>query len=231
MVQNTNKENPRKHSQEQYFTKHPTSSPSPDSFSCTVQGVRCMFQSSAGVFSKSRLDPASSLLVEASLLELKSRGVKASLSKVAFLDLGCGIGTVGIFAKRSFLGSLLDVTFSDVNERALALARRNIKWNGINGVDRESCHVIFSDGFSNPSLAEARFDVIAFNPPQHAGKELCNRLIREAVEHLSQGGALLVVARHNRGGSSFCIVMEEAVGNAQTFLKQGIFRVYRAVHA
>lgn len=198
---------------EHYFSSRPASPAKGMRFPSIIAGIRCNFQSAGGVFSKDGLDPGAYLLVQSCL--------EQDLAERRVLDLGCGIGVVGIFIARKFASAR--VFFSDVNQRALALAKRNINENRIEGT------VLVSDGFAHHDLQDARFDLIAFNPPQHAGKDLCNRLIADAIAHLAPRGKLLLVARHNKGGSSFCAVMEEAAGNASSVAKKGMFRVYASV--
>ena len=72
------------------------------------------------------------------------------------------------------------------------------------------------------------FDTILLNPPQHAGKDVCMKMIENAIKYLKNGGLLQLVARHNKGGKSFEKKMKEVFGNVKDIAKKGGFRVYVA---
>lgn len=74
-----------------------------------------------------------------------------------FLDMGSGSGAVGVFAAAR--GAR--VTSCDVNPRAVALTRDNLRLNGLDG------EVVASDLFA--AIADRRFDLICFNIPFYAG--------------------------------------------------------------
>ena len=80
------------------------------------------FLSDNGVFSKTRIDYGSKLLVETFLknnqIEIKN-----------ILDVGCGYGFIGIT-----LSKVLNAptTLIDINKRAVHLTERNIKENKVN---------------------------------------------------------------------------------------------------
>lgn len=86
--------------------------------------------------------------------------------------------------------------------------------------------IIASDGFMQ--IKEDMFDLILLNPPQHAGKEVCFRLIRDSAHHLVKGGSLLLVARHTKGGLGYSSIMKEELGSVASVAKSGMFRVYRS---
>jgi 16S rRNA (guanine1207-N2)-methyltransferase len=158
----------------------------------------------SGVFGKGGIDRGSQVLIE-----------YADLSGVrSVLDLGCGTGIVGIaLSKRCDI----TVTFADVNERAVRIAERNARTNGVSGF------FIVSDGFEH---IDAAFDAIMLNPPQSAGKDVCERLISEAFEHLLDGGRLFVVARHKKGGRSLSEYMESVFGSLSVLARKSGYRVY-----
>ncbi|MBS3108285.1 class I SAM-dependent methyltransferase [Candidatus Woesearchaeota archaeon] len=159
--------------------------------------------SAKGVFSKNRLDKGTKLLIENAIVRGK------------VLDLGCGIGIVGICIKK--LNQKLDVTMSDVNERALEIAKMNSK--------NLDVKIVKSDVFNN---LDEEFDVILLNPPQAAGKETCFRMIRESFEHLKKNGFFELVARHNKGGKTYMNYMKEIFGNVKDIVKESGYRVYLA---
>ncbi len=73
------------------------------------------------------------------------------------LDLGCGIGSVGLFVAWSFP----DLTITGIEAQAIsaALARRSIRYNGVQ--DR----VTVLDGDLRSGLPEGPFDLITGSPP------------------------------------------------------------------
>ena len=162
-------------------------------------------QSASGLFSKDKLDSATRLLIE-----------KCDLSGQKILDLGCGYGVVGIAIKKIFPEK--EVWMSDVNERAVEIAQANVKLQKIEAT------VVKSDLFESLE----KFDCILSNPPYAAGRELCFMLIQESHNHLSKGGTLQLVARHNKGGKALGEEMKRVFGNMETLAKRGGFRVYKS---
>ena len=139
------------------------------------------FITDAGVFSRDGLDAGTRVLLEA-LPPLSGR----------VLDLGCGWGALGgVLAKK-----WADVRFvlTDVNERAAALAERNLKLNGLDNFE-----VVCGDGFS---AVEGTFDWIVTNPPIRAGKQVIYALFAEAKNYLAPGGTLALVIRTQQGAKS-----------------------------
>ncbi len=129
-----------------------------------------------------------------------------------FLDLGCGIGVVGLVAAK--LGA--EVTMSDVNRRALKVARMNAKKLGV------TAKVTNSDLYSKVGS----FDVIASNPPISAGLEVCFQIVDQAPKHLNQDGKLFMVARHRIAGQRLMERMKQAFGNCKVVARSGGFWVY-----
>jgi len=191
---------------EHYFSKEPSSQGKQYILSLQGRGVHGEFVVSSGVFSKSRLDQGSSLLIENAVIEA---GWK-------ILDLGCGYGPIGILLAKAFpdAGFLL----SDVNQRAVHLARLNCKRNYL-----QNAIVRSSDGFDGiPEI----FDSILLNPPQTAGKKVCIQLFEDSFYHLKNKGILQVVARHNKGGASLSKEMERIFGNVRTTARKSGYHVY-----
>jgi 16S rRNA (guanine1207-N2)-methyltransferase len=141
-----------------------------------ARGISVELWSGNGVFSKNELDEGTKLLID--------KCVWQSHWKVH--DLGCGIGAVGIIAKLA--ESSLQVTCSDVSERAIELTKKNVTELKLD------IKVVQSDSYAKLS---GSFDTVLVNPPYVAGRETILRLIAEAHEHLVSGGLLHLVARHN----------------------------------
>ncbi|MCF0245952.1 MAG: methyltransferase [Ileibacterium sp.] len=146
----------------------------------SIDGKTFLMMSDAGVFSKDKLDTGTSILLESVL--------KNSQPAKHVLDLGCGIGPVGVV-----LGTFwnCEVTGIDVNERACALALQNYKNNHVQG------QVLCQDG-----VTAGEFDCILLNPPIRAGKEVIYRLFEQSAAHLTKNGALWIVMRKQHGAQS-----------------------------
>lgn len=188
---------------EHYFSEKQTSNDKRLSVNVVLKNDSFKIFSSAGLFSKDELDYATKLLIENA--EVKGK----------VLDLGCGYGVVGIALLRK--KENLDVTFSDINERAVELTSENLRNLSLKG------KVVKSDLFEN---LNCKFDTILSNPPYAAGRELCFKLIEDSYNNLNSGGTLQIVARHNKGGSVLYEKIKEVFGNGEELAKAGGFRVY-----
>lgn len=152
------------------------------SYTIEINGHQYRFLTDAGVFSKTYLDFGTRSLLE--VLEIEA-------NDQTFLDLGCGYGPIGIYIKKNY--PQLEVTSSDVNERAVNLTKENAKFN------HTALNALVSDGFNEITT---RFDVISLNPPIRAGKEVIFRLYDEAYDHLNPMGKLWVVIQKKQGAES-----------------------------
>ena len=150
--------------------------------------VRFNFTTDAGVFSKNGVDLATNILLEN--LPVLSGEV---------LDIGCGFGCIGIVLAKIY-GEKINVTMSDINERATDLAQKNANKNGV------TVNVIHSDGFE--SIAGS-FDYIILNPPIHAGKDVVYKLYEEAYSHLNPSGSFFIVIQKKHGALSHRQKLEE----------------------
>lgn len=171
----------------------------------SFKGLNLEILSGSGIFSKQGLDRGTRTLLESCIIP----------DKASVLDLGCGIGIVGLIIKR--LHPKTDLTLSDINKRAISLSKRNLKLHNI------KASVIESDLFEK---IPGKFDIILSNPPMAAGKRLCQKLIEDSFLHINKGGSLQLVARHNKGGSALQEKMEGVFGSVETLAKSGGFRVY-----
>jgi len=162
--------------------------------------------SASGVFSAKKLDRGTELLLNN--LEKWDR----------VLDLGCGWGTIGVLYALSYPDS--QVVMSDVNKRAVKIARMNIRKH-----DLSNAKALNSDKFEK---IEGSFDAILLNPPQTAGKQVCFDMIEGSKDYLNTGGELRIVARHNKGGKHLSEKMKEVFGNVTEIAKKGGFRVYNS---
>jgi len=194
---------------EQYFTAKPTSRRRPESVSAVFHGRTFVFVTDAGVFSHGAIDRGTELL--ASSLELDPGA--------HVLDLGCGYGVLGIVA--SALAPNGRVVMTDLNERAVELARRNVHANAVPHVD------VRAGALYEPAGGE-RFDAIVTNPPIRAGKDVVFRIVDEAPAHLRPGGSLWMVARTRQGAKSIEARIASVFGGSETIARGSGFRVLRS---
>ena len=189
---------------EYYYTNNPTSEHEERHFTSVFMGRTLAFETDAGVFSKNELDPGSRLLIEA----------MGSLSG-RVLDLGCGWGPVGISLGAA--NQEAQVVLCDVNERAVALAQKNLRANGLT-----NAQAVVSDAFSALS---GSFDHVVTNPPIRAGKQAIYAMFDEAHERLTPGGTLTIVIRKQQGAPSAQKHLLSVFGNAETIARGGGYHV------
>lgn len=141
-----------------------------------------------GVFSKDRFDYGTRVLLDSININELSGNV---------LDLGCGIGVVGVI-----LGTMnknINIDMIDVNERAISLAKENISLNNV------TCNVFISDVYSN---VDKKYDYIITNPPIRAGKEVIRRFLLGGYDYLTDNGVLYFVMRKEHGVKSMIRELE-----------------------
>lgn len=188
-----------------YYSEHQEGELYLKKMSAQIRGKTYVFWTSSAVFSKGKVDAGTHLLAET--MEIKKGQT--------VLDIGCGIGILGIVAAKSFG---VEVWMSDINRRAVMLAKKNV---GLNNVKAK----IFQGNLYEP-IEKDDFGVILSNPPQSAGKDLCFSLIEGAKNLLIGGGNFQLVARHNKGGKTLSAKMKEIFGNVDSLAKQSGYRVY-----
>lgn len=191
---------------EHYYSKIQSSELQANSISVKLLGRSFVLHTANGVFSPEKIDAGTWLLIEHSTIK----------DGWDILDLGCGYGPVGVALAAKNPAS--HVLLADVNERAVMLAQKNLEKYQL-----RNAKALQSDGFEK---IKAMFDTILLNPPQSAGRKLCNQLIAQSAEHLKAGGLMQIVARHNKGGSEFEKEMQKLFGNVKAVVKSGGYRVY-----
>ena len=141
-----------------------------------------------GVFSKDRFDYGTRVLLESIDIDNLSGDV---------LDLGCGIGVVGIIL--GTINNNLNIDMVDVNERAISLTKDNLVLNKLDN------NVFISDVYSD---IDKKYDFIITNPPIRAGKEVIRKFLLGSYDYLKDNGNLYFVMRKDHGVKSMIKELE-----------------------
>ena len=189
-----------------YFTASPGSEHRYVETEYVYRGEHLRFLTDAGVFSRGEVDFGTDALLRALPEEMSGRA----------LDLGCGWGAVGVSVGKKYPACSL--VMSDVNERALELARKNAAANGV------KAETALSDGLDN---IDGPFDYIFTNPPIRAGKQVIYRLFAQSAQKLTKSGALYLVIRKQQGAESALKYLKTIFENVETVEKSGGFWVIR----
>ena len=153
-----------------------------------VSGRLYTFKTDNNVFSKKRLDFGTRTLLES----LDFNSINGDI-----LDFGCGYGPIGIILKKN-TNSNIDMI--DINERAINLARKNAKINGVN------VNIFSSDKYEN---VEKLYDYIISNPPIRVGKKVLYEILIGARKYLKENGKLIFVINKDQGAKSCMKDMEK----------------------
>jgi 16S rRNA (guanine1207-N2)-methyltransferase len=165
-----------------YFSPRPRVPHRPGQVRVVLPDIYLELATDAGVFSPTRLDPGTRLLLDE---------IPAPPRAGDLLDLGCGYGPIAcVLARRSPGATVWAV---DVNERALELCARNAAAAGLPNV---RC-VLAGD----PSVP-ARLAGIWSNPPVRIGKPALHELLSAWLARLAPGGRAYLVAGRNLGADS-----------------------------
>lgn len=186
---------------EQYFVNQPQAKSNPKTWAFELRGNSFQFTSDVGVFSKNEVDFGSKTLIEAFELPDISGDV---------MDLGCGYGPIGLALAKTFIDR--NFVLSDVNERALDLAKQNAEQNKIKNVT-----FYVSDRFQ--SIPNSGYAAILTNPPIRAGKETVHQIFEDSYQALVSGGQLWVVIQKKQGAPSAFKKMAELFLSVETIKK------------
>ncbi|USH00742.1 class I SAM-dependent methyltransferase [Thermococcus argininiproducens] len=191
-----------------YYSKEPQVPLKTKMIEVFIRGEYFKFITASGVFSFGKLDRGTQLLIESAVLD----------KDWEVLDLGCGYGVIGIvvskFVKR--------VVMTDVNRRAVNIAKKNLKINNIKNAEVRW-------GYLYEPVTDEKFHSIITNPPVHAGKDVLREIVINAPLHLYDGGLLQIVIRTNQGAKYIKTLMEESFKEVVELAKGSGFRVYAGI--
>jgi 16S rRNA (guanine1207-N2)-methyltransferase len=163
-----------------------------------------------GVFSKSAIDYGSLTLL---------RAFYAPQQYLRILDVGTGYGAIGITIAKLFPQA--KVVLTEINERAVALARENAVRNQV----QDRIEVLQGDGYEKVT---GLFDVIVTNPPIRAGKSVVYRIFSKAYGYLNPGGKLWVVIQKKQGAPSTFAKLQDIYDDVVEVNKDKGYRVFLA---
>lgn len=136
-----------------------------------------VFVSRPGVFGYGRLDDGARALTEVMPVNPGDR----------ILDLGCGIGAVGIIAARRG-GPEAAITFIDSHCRAIALAEANARANGLANITALAAGRL-------EGLPDRAFDLVLANPPYYAQHSIARLFVEGAKRVLAAKSRLCLVTK------------------------------------
>jgi 16S rRNA (guanine1207-N2)-methyltransferase len=189
-----------------YFSVEPKSQDRFGLIKTHLCGRKFEFLTSSSVFSKTRVDTGTQLLVESMVLPQKG----------CVLDIGCGYGVVGIVA--GTFNKTLKVVMSDVNMRAVRLAKRNVEMNRVFNAEVRY-------GYCYEPVAELRFDAVLSNPPVSAGMDIVKAIITGAPSVMAANGSFQMVIRSKIGAKTLPELFRATFGNCNVLARESGFRV------
>jgi 16S rRNA (guanine1207-N2)-methyltransferase len=192
---------------QQYFAERPAAARRPGSVHVITPDLHLELATDSGVFSPSRLDPGTRLLLETAPPPPGAGNL---------LDLGAGYGPLAlVLAARSPDAHVWAV---DVNTRALELCARNAERAGLPNV-----HCAAPDDPAVP----ATFGLIWSNPPVRIGKAALHALLAAWLARLEPDGAAYLVVQRNLGSDSLQRWLQGAGWTAERIAARAGYRVLR----
>ena len=192
-----------------YFAEHPKSEPLFGLVCTRLKTKTFTFVTASGVFSIKKVDLGTRLLIETMILPENG----------CVLDIGCGYGAIGIAA--AAFNPKLHVILTDVNRRAVLLARQNIQKNCV--LNAEARHGTLYNPVEN-----CVFNCILSNPPVSAGMKTVESIIRGAPAAMASKATFQMVVRSKIGKKTLPKVFEETFGNFTVLARESGYRVIMA---
>ncbi|MDR0372869.1 MAG: methyltransferase [Nitrososphaerota archaeon] len=193
-------------SHEHYFSSAPKSNDRFGTIHASLRGRTFEFLTSSSVFSKKKIDLGTHVLIDAMVLPQKG----------FVLDIGCGYGAVGITA--AAFSPQLHVVMTDVNMRAVQLARQNLAGNRIGNAE------VRYGSLYEPVLG-LYFDCVLSNPPVSAGMDTVKAIIEGAPRVMATGGSFQMVIRSKIGTKSLPETFCGAFGDCEILARESGYRV------
>jgi 16S rRNA (guanine1207-N2)-methyltransferase len=191
---------------EHYFSFSPKSKERFGLVRTCICGKSFEFLTASSVFSKRKVDSGTRLLIESMVLPEEGY----------VLDIGCGYGAVGI-AVAAFKCKL-NVVMTDVNARAVRLAKKNVFLNKVVNVDVRY-------GFFYEPVVEFKFNCVLSNPPVSAGMETVKAIVAGAPKVMAENSYFQMVIRSKIGAKLLPELFTETFGKCEVIARESGFRV------
>lgn len=160
---------------EHYFSESPTSKIIFYTIKTSLKNQTFKFLTTSGIFSPRYIDSGTRLLIEN--MQLPKEG--------NILDLGTGYGVIGIVVANT--APNCKIYMIDLNERAIWLAKENIKRNAITNAE------VRVGGLEN--VKNLKFKLILTNPPLSIGYEKLYSLLSLIPNYFDEDCSFQIVLR------------------------------------
>ena len=175
-----------KNNNQHYFDEFPDVKVKIHTISESLRRHLYIFKTITGVFSFSKIDLGTKVLVEHMVI---------SKEPSTFLDLGCGYGPIGIILGYESPDSL--VYLIDINKRAVWCVKENIRINLNN--TKKNIQVLQGNYFEPLQKKNVKFDAIYMNPPLRQGRKKFLQLFEVIPSYLKPQGSFQFVIKKKMG--------------------------------
>jgi 16S rRNA (guanine1207-N2)-methyltransferase len=189
-----------------YFSATPKSQERFGLVRTSLCGKPFEFLTASSVFSKRKIDSGTRLLIESAVLPPAGY----------VLDIGCGYGAVGIAV--AALHPKLHLVMTDVNARAVRLAKKNVALNRVNNAEVRY-------GYFYEPVEEFKFNCILSNPPVSAGMEIVKAIVVGAPKVMAAQASFQMVIRSKIGAKILPELFAETFGCCEVVARESGFRV------
>ncbi|MFU0539732.1 class I SAM-dependent methyltransferase [Gardnerella vaginalis] len=197
---------------EQYFSANPNSLDLRRTLHVVLRGHEVSVQVSNGVFSSSKLDLGTAVLL---------KHAPQPPENGRFFDIGCGWGAISLAL--GFESPNAQIYAVDVNERALDLTDINAKNAGLNNIHT----YLVEDALKEDALKD--IDLIWSNPPIRVGKDVLHNILITWLPRLKVGGAAYLVVQKNLGSDSLITWLSKTLGEDFSVEKYASSKGYRII--
>lgn len=197
---------------EQYFSANPNSLDLRRTLHVDLRGHEVSVQVSNGVFSSSKLDLGTAVLL---------KHAPQPPENGRFFDIGCGWGAISLAL--GFESPNAQIYAVDVNERALDLTGINAKNAGLNNIHT----YLVEDALKEDALKD--IDLIWSNPPIRVGKDVLHNILITWLPRLKVGGAAYLVVQKNLGSDSLITWLSKTLGEDFSVEKYASSKGYRII--
>lgn len=197
---------------EQYFSANPNSLDLRRTLHVVLRGHEVSVQVSNGVFSSSKLDLGTAVLL---------KHAPQPPENGRFFDIGCGWGAISLAL--GFESPNAQIYAVDVNERALDLTGINAKNAGLNNIHT----YLVEDALKEDALKD--INLIWSNPPIRVGKDVLHNILITWLPRLKVGGAAYLVVQKNLGSDSLITWLSKTLGEDFSVEKYASSKGYRII--